>query len=227
MNNPQQLIFPWTKKSVATFDHFYMDDQNLCAKDALLKEDDLFLYGIAGTGKTFLLQSLCNHYTNCEKTSLYIPLNDVKEYGASFLDSLEELDLICIDQIDSIAGDDIWEVAIFNLINNCLTSKCRLIFCSRLNPSSINFNLKDLFSRIKRIDHIELFPVSENKLRDALRFIIDMRSLEIGDSEIDYLMTHSTRSLTNILEIIDELDQQSLKLKRRITIPLIKEFIQN
>ena len=227
MNNPQQLIFPWTKKSVATFDHFYMDDQNLCAKDALLKEDDLFLYGIAGTGKTFLLQSLCNHYTNYQKTSLYIPLNDVKEYGASFLDSLEELDLICIDQIDSIAGDDIWEVAIFNLINNCLTSKCRLIFCSRLNPSSINFNLKDLFSRIKRIDHIELLPVSENNLRDAIRFITDLRSLEIGDSEIDYLMTHSTRSITNILEIIDELDLLSLKLKRRITIPLIKEFIQN
>ena len=227
MNNPQQLIFPWTKKSVATFDHFYMDDQNLCAKDALLKEDDLFLYGIAGTGKTFLLQSLCNHYTDCEKTSLYIPLNEVKEYGSSFLDSLEELDLICIDQIDSIAGDDIWEVAIFNLINNCLTSKCRLIFCSRLNPSSINFNLKDLFSRIKRIDHIELLPVSENNLRDAIRFITDLRSLEIGDSEIDYLMTHSTRSITNILEIIDELDLLSLKLKRRITIPLIKEFIQN
>ena len=227
MNNPQQLIFPWTKKSVATFDHFYMDDQNLCAKDALLKEDDLFLYGIAGTGKTFLLQSLCNHYTNCEKTSLFIPLNDVKEYGASFLDSLEELDLICIDQIDSIAGDDVWEVAIFNLINNCLTSKCRLIFCSRLNPSSINFNLKDLFSRIKRIDHIELLPVSENNLRDAIRFITDLRSLEIGDTEIDYLMTHSTRSITNIIEIIDELDLLSLKLKRRITIPLIKEFIQN
>ena len=177
------------------------------------KEDDLFLYGIAGTGKTFLLQSLCNHYTNCEKTSLYIPLNDVKEYGASFLDSLEELDLICIDQIDSIAGDDIWEVAIFNLINNCLTSKCRLIFCSRLNPSSINFNLKDLFSRIKRIDHIELLPVSENNLRDAIRFITDLRSLEIGDTEIDYLMTHSTRSITNIIEIIDELDLLSLKLK--------------
>ena len=227
MNNPQQLIFPWTKKSVATFDHFYVDDLNLPVKDALLKEDDLFLYGIAGTGKTFLLQSLCNHYTDCEKTSLFIPLNEVKEYGAGFLDSLEELDLICIDQIDSIAGDDIWEVAIFNLINNCLTSKCRLIFCSRLNPSSINFNLKDLFSRIKRIDHIELLPVSENNLRDALKFITDLRSLEIGDSEINYLMTHSTRSITNILEIIDELDLLSLKLKRRITIPLIKEFIQN
>ena len=140
---------------------------------------------------------------------------------------MEELDLICIDEIDSIAKDNDWEVAIFNLINNCLMSNCRLIFCSRLNPSSLNLNLKDLFSRIKKIDHLELFPIREHNLKDALKFIIEQRSLEIGDSEIDYLMTHSTRSLTNILEIIDELDQQSLKLKRRITIPLIKEFIQN
>ena len=227
MNKPEQLIFPWTKKSIATFDDFYMDDLNLYAKDALLNNDDLFLYGIAGTGKSFLLQSLCNHYTDCKKTSLYIPLNEVKEYESSFLDSLEELDLICIDEIDSIAKDNNWEVAIFNLINNCLISNCRLIFCSRLNPSSLNLNLKDLFSRIKKIDHLELFPIREHNLKDALKFIIEQRSLEIGDSEIDYLMTHSTRSLTNILEIIVELDQQSLKLKRRITIPLIKEFIQN
>jgi len=227
MNKPEQLIFPWIKKSIATFGDFYMDDLNLPAKDALLNNDDLFLYGIAGTGKSFLLQSLCNHYTDCKKTSLYIPLNEVKEYESSFLDSLEELDLICIDEIDSISKDNDWEVAIFNLINNCLMSKCRLIFCSRLNPSSLQFNLKDLFSRIKKIDHLELLPVKEHNLKDALKFIIEQRSLEIGDSEINYLMTHSTRSLSNILEIIDELDQQSLKLKRRITIPLIKEFIEN
>ena len=227
MNKPEQLIFPWIKKSRATLDHFYLDDLNLYAKDVLLKQDDLFLYGIAGTGKSFLLQSLCNYYTDNKKTSLYIPLNEVKEYESNFMDSLEELDLICIDEVDSIAGDDNWEVAIFNLINNCLITKCRLIFCSRLNPSSINFNLKDLFSRIKRIDHVELFPVREHNLRDALKFITNLRSLEMGDSEIDYLMTHSTRSVTNILEIIEELDQLSLKLKRRITIPLIKELIEN
>ena len=53
MNKPEQLIFPWTKKSIATFDDFYMDDLNLYAKDALLNNDDLFLYGIVGTGKSF------------------------------------------------------------------------------------------------------------------------------------------------------------------------------
>ena len=226
MYKPEQLIFPWSKKSKATFDHFYLDDCNLSVQNALLNHDDLFLYGISGTGKSFLLQSLCNYYTDRKKTSLYIPIKEVKDFELSFLDSLEELDLICIDGIDSIAEDDNWERAIFNLINNCLISKTRLIFCSQLNPSTINFNLKDLFSRIKKIDHLELFPVSESNLREALNFIKDINSYEVGDNEINYLMTHSKRSIANLLNIIYELDQLSLQLKRKITIPLIKELIQ-
>ena len=226
MNKPEQLIFPWSKKSRAIFEHFYLDDINLPVKKALLNDDDLFLYGISGTGKSFLLQSLCNYYTDCKKTSLYIPVNEVKDFGSDFLDSLEELDLICIDEIDSIAEDDNWEIAIFNLINNCLISKTRLIFCSQLNPSTINFNLTDLYSRIRKIDHIELLPVSERNLREALKFITDINSYEVGDNEINYLMTHSKRSIANLVRIIYELDQLSLQLKRKITIPLIKELIQ-
>ena len=226
MNKPEQLIFPWSKKSKAIFEHFYLDDLNSPVKNALLNQDDLFLYGISGTGKSFLLQSLCNYYADSKKTSLYIPINEIKDFGSDFLDSLEELDLICIEEIDAISGDDNWEVAIFNLINNCLISKTRLIFCSQLNPSTINFNLKDLFSRIKKIDHLELFPVSESNLREALNFIKDINSYEVGDNEINYLMTHSKRSIANLVRIIDDLDQLSLQLKRKITIPLIKELIQ-
>jgi DnaA family protein len=107
-----------------------------------------------------------------------------------------------------------------------LISKTRLIFCSQFNPSTINFNLLDLFSRIKKIDHIELLPVSERNLKEALKFITDINSYEIGDNEINYLMTHSKRSIANLLNIIYELDQLSLQLKRKITIPLIKELIQ-
>ena len=110
--------------------------------------------------------------------------------------------------------------------NNCLISKTRLIFCSQFNPSTINFNLTDLYSRIRKIDHIELLPVSERNLREALKFITDINSYEIGDNEINYLMTHSKRSIANLVRIIYELDQLSLQLKRKITIPLIKELIQ-
>ena len=47
MNNPKQLIFPWSTKNKASFEDYYFEDINLSLKDALLKQDDLFVYGIS------------------------------------------------------------------------------------------------------------------------------------------------------------------------------------
>ena len=141
------------------------------------------------------------------------------------MDSLDNLDVICIDDVDLINSEKEWEIAIFNLINDCLISKCRLIFSSALNPSSIKFDLKDLISRIKKMDHVELFPVSKDKLNDAINFICNLRSINLGEKEINYLVTHSKRNISDLINIINKLDKTSMQLKRKITVPLIKEVI--
>ena len=131
----------------------------------------------------------------------------------------------CIDDIELIKNNKDWEIAIFNLINNSLLSKCRLIFSSSLNPSTIHFKLEDLSSRIKKIESIELLPISKNNLYEALRFIIDLRSINIGEKEINYLITYSKRNISDLLKIIEKLDKLSVQLKRKITIPMIKDVI--
>ena len=226
MSNPKQLTFPWNKSNKSNFNNFYFESSNIEAKDALLFSEDIFLYGLKKTGKTYLLQSLCNHYFSEGKTSLLIPLKEAKDLGSQITESLENLDLICIDDVDLIVGDNLWEVSIFNLINNCLLTNCRLVFCSSLNPSSINFDLKDLTSRIKKINHIEIFPVKATNLSKAIKFIANSRSINLDKREIDYLITYSERSIANLINIIEKLDDLSMELKRKITIPLIKEVIQ-
>ena len=226
MNKPKQLTFPWIKQNIASFDDFYFDPKNFGLKKNLLEEDDdLFLYGIKKSGKSFLLQSVCNFYASKNKSSLYIPIAEVMKYGISFMDSLDNLDVICIDDIDLINSNKEWEIAIFNLINDCLISKCRLIFSSAFNPSSIKFDLKDLISRIKKMNHIELFPVSEDNLNDALNFICNLRSINLGEKEINYLVTYSKRNISDLINVINKLDKTSMQLKRKITVPLIKEVI--
>ena len=225
MSNPKQLTFPWNKSNKSNFNNFYFESSNIEAKDALLVSEDIFLYGLEKTGKTYLLQSLCNHYFSEGKTSLLIPLKEVKDLGSQITESLENLDLICIDDVDLIVGDNPWEVGIFNLINNCLLTNCRLVFCSSLNPSSINFDLKDLTSRIKKINHIEIFPVKATNLYKAIKFIANSRSINLDKREIDYLITYSERSIANLINIIEKLDDLSMELKRKITVPLIKEVI--
>ncbi len=226
MNSPKQLTFPWSKTNKATFSDFYFDPKNYGLKKNLLEEqDDLFLYGTRQSGKSFMLNAVCNFYASNNKSSLYVPITDVKKYGIGFIDSLEDLDVICIDDIDFIHSDKKWEVAIFNLINDCLISKCRLIFASSYNPSCIKFELKDLISRIKKMDHVEVIPVSEDRLDDALNFICKLRSINLGDKEINYLITYSKRNISDLVDIIDKLDKASMQLKRKITIPFIKEII--
>ena len=225
MNKPKQLTFPWSKLNKFTFDDFFFDSSNEEIKLALKNNDDLFLYGAESSGKSFLLQSTCNYYALDNKSSVYIPISEAIKHGTGFIDSLEGLDLICLDGIDLIASNQEWEVGIFNLINNCHTSKCRLIFSSCINPSSINFELNDLRSRIKKIDHIELYPISDVNLPKAIKFVSQLRSINLGDKEINYLLTYTKRNMSDLVEIISKLDQLSMELKRKITIPLIKEII--
>tara|TARA_X000000368_G_scaffold402562_1_gene376603 strand:+ start:9471 stop:10160 length:690 start_codon:yes stop_codon:yes gene_type:complete len=225
VSNSKQLVFQWNKANKSRFDDFYFDSLNKKVKDSLINSGDIFLYGLRRTGKTYLLQSLCNYYSIENRTSLYIPLKEVKNLGSEITDSLEDLDLICIDDIDLIAGDNGWEIAIFNLINNCLLTNCRIVFCSSLNLSNINFELKDLVSRIKKIDSIEIFPVHERNLSNAIKFIAYTKSINLGEREIDYLIRYSERSIYSLVKIVEKLDKASLELKRKITIPLIKEVI--
>ena len=195
------------------------------SKLALKNNDDIFLYGAKDSGKSFLLQSTCNYYASDNKSSVYIPISEAIKHETGFIDSLEGLDLICLDDIDLIASNKDWEVGIFNLINDCLSSNCRLIFSSCKNPSSINFELADLRSRIKRIDHIELYPISDANLPEAIKFVSQLRSINLGDKEINYLVTYTKRNMSDLIEIISKLDQLSMELKRKITVPLIKEII--
>ena len=119
MNNPKQLTFPWSKINKSLLEEFYFEESNLAVKDALLRDDDLFLYGISQTGKTFLLQSVCNYYSSKDKLSLYVPLKEAQNYGSKILDSLDQLNLICIDDIELVARNKEWEIALFlSLIHN-------------------------------------------------------------------------------------------------------------
>ena len=225
MSKPQQLTFPWSKHKTVSFNDFFFESSNNEIRMALESNEDLVMYGVKDAGKSFLLQSVCNFYSSKQESSVYIPIHEAINYETDFIDSLEGLDVICIDDIELVAANEKWELAIFNLINSCLISNCRLIFSSSVNPSSIEFKLDDLSSRIKKIDHIELYPISDANLPEAIRFVSHLRSINLGDKEINYLVTYSKRNISNLIEIINKLDQLSMELKRKITIPLIKEII--
>ena len=228
MNKPKQLTFPWSKVNKSSMLGFYISQENVHLI-SLLKDsnfiDDLFIYGTKESGKTFLLQAICNSYSSMNKSSLYVPLKKVMNYGVEIFESLENIDLICIDGIEQVISKLEWEKEIFNLINKALISKSRLILTSSKNLKSLNFSLPDLESRIKKIQSCELHPIDDKDLLDALKYISQFKSINLGDKEAKYLVTYSQRDISNLVQILESLDQLSMEMKRKITIPLIKEVI--
>ena len=228
MNNPKQLTFPWNKDNKSSFESFYVSEANkqlvLLLQDELF-DDDLLIFGTKDSGKTFLLQALCNLYNNQKKLVFFLPMKQAIKLSVDILDGLENIDLVCIDGIENVVGNKTWETAIFNLINRSLNSDNRLIFTSSKNIDDMNFELKDLDSRLRKLQSHELHCLADDDLLSALKHIASLRSIELGDKEAQYLLTYVNRNISDLVQILESLDQLSMEMKRRITIPLIKEVI--
>ena len=228
MSNPKQLTFPWNKDNKSSFDSFYASKLNKHLLSLLQNntfKDDLLIFGTKDSGKTYLLQALCNHFSNQGKSSFYLPMKQAKELSVDILESLESMELVCIDGIESIVGNKVWEIGLFNLINRSLNSKNRLIFTSSKNIDVMNFELKDLDSRLRKIQSHELYALADDEILSALKHIANLRSIELGSKEAQYLLTYANRNISDLVQILESLDQLSMEMKRKITIPLIKEVI--
>ena len=228
MSNPKQLTFPWNKENKSSFDSFYTTKLNkqllFLLKDEALK-DDLLIYGAKDSGKTYLLQALCNQFNNQGKSSFFLPMRQAIELSVDILDSLENIELVCIDGLESLVGNKAWEIGLFNLINRSFNSNNRLIFTSAKNIDGMNFELKDLDSRLRKIQSHELHSLADDDILSALKHIANLRSIELGSKEAQYLLTYADRNISDLVKILESLDQLSMEMKRKITIPLIKEVI--
>ena len=228
MNSPKQLTFPWNKSFHSSFEGFYIDPKNkqlISILENISINENMYIYGLKNSGKTYLLQSLCNKYSKNDKSSLFLPLMDVTKYGVEIIDSIENMDLVCIDGLEVVSQNKEWEIGLFNLINNAQQTGCRLVFTSSSEEGAINFSLADLDSRIRKFQSHEIFPISDDHLLKALKKITNLRSISLGEKEAQYLITYTKRNIADLIIILESLDQLSMENKRRITIPLIKELL--
>ena len=227
MSNPQQLTFPWSAKPKLIFRDFYTNKENLNLVNDLKEQEagDIIIQANTNLGKSHLLQSVCNYYNEIGKSSFYLPIKTALDYEPSVLDSIHEIDLICIDDIDFLAKNDNWERAIFNLINQCQQSTSRIIFSLSGSIDRAGFNLPDLISRLNKLLKYNVANLENEDIEGAISLIIEHNSINIGDKEINYILNHAKRDIAYLKQILFKLDEYSLSTKKKITIPLIKEII--
>ncbi|MDA9603241.1 DnaA/Hda family protein, partial [bacterium] len=178
MNNPTQLIFPFQVNQKASFESFFCSPGNsgLMSRlsDLVVSKNasELIINGAEGSGKSFLMQAICNELSSSGKQFAFIPMNKAIDMGVEIFQNLASLDAVCIDDLQLILSREEWETALFNLINECQQSNCSLILSFGGNQSLEDITqLPDLLSRIKRMEFMKLQAVQDEFLNQALDFV--------------------------------------------------------
>jgi len=232
VNNPKQLIFPFQINQKASFESFFCSPDNIelmsRLADLLVSKnaDELIINGAEGSGKSFLMQAICNELSSSGKQFAFMPMNKAINMGVEIFQNLASLNAVCIDDLQLILSREEWETALFNLINECQQSNCSLILSFGGNQSLEDITqLPDLLSRIKRMEFMKLQAVQDECLNQALDFVSQQLDINLEKAELEFLLNHQTREFSILVDNLISLDKQAASLKRKITIPLIKETL--
>ena len=141
------------------------------------------------------------------------------------LEGLERADLVCLDDVDALAGAQEWEQAVFALYNGLREHGGRLLAAGPVPPAALPLELEDLRTRLAWGLVYQLQPLDdEDKLR-GLQQRARERGLELPDAVARYLLQRCRRDMASLLHCLDELDRASLAAQRRLTIPFVKEVM--
>jgi len=121
----------------------------------------LFISGPGQSGKTHLASALCVAATKAGLNCAYLPLNELAQLDPNALQDLHQLDLVCIDDVQAVAGKPEWEEALFVLFNQARENNSRLLFTADQGPGSLPLELADLKSRLSWGVSYKLEPLAD------------------------------------------------------------------
>ena len=185
----------------------------------------VYLFGASGSGKSHLLYAACVHAQERGLTSQLLTLDDYRQLSPRILDDLEQLDLVCLDNIQAIAGEISWQTAVFDLYNRMLEQGKALIIVGNQAASQLGFQLADLVSRLQACTAFQLRLLTDDDKQKLLQQKARLRGMEMPEEVARYLLNHQDRDIRVLVSLLDKLDKATLVHQRKLTIPFVKDIL--
>ncbi len=187
----------------------------------------IYVWGQSGTGKTHLLRALARGMLEKGEPFGWLDatIQDPPPYNPAWRVAL-------LDDVDRYTA--VQQHAAFNWfvnaqtssINSPISSGCVIVAAGDAAPAQLLLR-DDLRSRLGWGDSFALAALSDQAQREVLRQSAYQRGLLLGDEVLDYMSTRFSRDLGNLMQWLDKLDQYALQTKRAITVPLLKQMLDN
>lgn len=215
---------------VARFDAFW-PGPNAAAREAARhaaagrSDPVVFLHGPSASGKTHLLKAAWRAATERGARSGYLPMDQALMLDPELIDGWGNLDLVCLDALERIAGFWAWERALFRLAEELRERDAILLAAARQPPDRLGLELADLASRLAWGPIYALTPLDDAGLADLAVHLAAARGLELSRPVADFLVHRLQRGPREVVLAMNHLDQAALAAQRRLTVPFIRETL--
>lgn len=181
-----------------------------------------YLFGPRASGKSHLLQAAC---ARAGDAAYYLPLALALDAGPGMLDGFAERPIVCLDDLDRVAGNDEWEAALFALWNALTDAGHVLVASAAASVRETGFRLPDLESRLAQLSAFRLQPLADEDRAEALKLRARHRGLELPDETARYLLSRNRRDMASLYALLDKLDGEALRAQRRLTVPFVRTVL--
>lgn len=226
-----QLTLGVSLKDEATFANYYVGKNSELVRQLMLSargqgEQMIYCSGYAGQGCTHLLQACCHESKQHHLSAVYLPLANLADFSPEIFDGLENLKLICIDDLHMIAGKPEWEEAFFHAYNRIRDAGAHLVVTANVAPKALGLTLPDVVSRLSWGMVYQLQPLTDAEKLQALIMRAERRGMTLSEDVGKFILTHCPRHMSTLFAALDALDKISLAAQRKLTIPFVKTVLQ-
>lgn len=228
MQLPLKIVWP----EVPGFETFVAGNNDGALKAvralSLRRGVPILLHGMAGTGKTHLLQAAVRSafqdgqrgvlisFANCASTP---PPTDL-------VVGFDEIAVLAFDEYEMACADRRWAEALIRLIDRRQVDNKVLLFGGRKAPSALpSDTMPDLRSRFAGCAIFGLRPLSEMDQREALKRHARARGLVLDDNVVNFMFHRLPRDLSNMIFVLERLSTASLSKQRRLTVPFVQDCL--
>lgn len=186
----------------------------------------LYLWGPPASGKTHLLTAALAAATGHGQRAAYLPLRELEPAGvAEAVSAFEQFALVCVDDLDAVAGDQSAELALFHLYDRLRAGGGRIISSGHTTPGGLGLCRPELRSRLGWGVSCRLDPLQDTEKRALLLRRAAEQGLQLTDTVVDYLLQRHSRDLHALLATLQRLDRATLAAQRRPTLPFVRALL--
>lgn len=178
------------------------------------REHFAYLWGETGAGKSHLLKALASG----ERARYISPFSIETEFLYS-----PDVDLYLLDDCEKLSP--LAQIDAFALFNEIRANHAFMVSAGSVAPAVLPVR-EDLRTRMGWGLVYQIHGLTDDEKLATLTQMAEARGLTLSPGVLPYLLSHFQRDMVSLSSMLDSLDQYSLETKRPITLPLLREWLQ-